>query len=49
MNAGEMLWVVMANVSGGDWKKQTVEWQEAAGRWRDEFHRVAKKYSRSVA
>lgn len=29
-------WVVIANVSEGDWTKQTEEWQEAAKRWRDE-------------
>ena len=29
-------WGVIANVSEGDWTKQTEEWQEAAKRWRDE-------------
>jgi len=36
-DAAEMLWVVLANVSGGDWTKQTSEWQEAARRWRDNY------------
>lgn len=36
-DAAEMLWVVLANVSGGDWTKQTPEWQEAAARWRDAY------------
>jgi hypothetical protein len=36
-DAAEMLWVVLANVSGGDWTKQTQEWQEAAARWRDNY------------
>jgi hypothetical protein len=36
-DAAEMLWVVLANVSGGDWSKQTPEWQEAAARWRDNY------------
>lgn len=36
-DAAEMLWVVLANVSGGDWEKQTPEWQEAAARWRDNY------------
>jgi hypothetical protein len=36
-DAAEMLWVVLANVSGGDWTKQTPEWQEAAARWRDYY------------
>lgn len=36
-DAAEMLWVVLANVSGGDWTKQLPEWQEAAARWRDYY------------
>lgn len=40
-NAAEMLWVVLANVSGGDWTQQTAEWQEAAARWRDNYFLVA--------
>ena len=36
-DAAEMLWVVLANVSGGDWKQQTPEWQEAAAKWRDYY------------
>lgn len=35
--AAEMLWVVLAFVSGGDWTKQSPEWQEAAERWRDNY------------
>ena len=31
----EMAWVVIANVSGGDWTQQSTEWQKAAARWRD--------------
>jgi hypothetical protein len=31
-DAAEMLWVVLANVSGGDWTKQSTDWQEAQGR-----------------
>lgn len=42
-DAGEMLWIVLANVSGGDWTKQTPEWQEAAARWRDNYHAVLKE------
>jgi hypothetical protein len=41
-DAAEMLWVVLANVSGGDWSKQTPEWQEAAARWRDHYFAVLK-------
>ena len=36
-DAAEMLWVVLANVSGGDWSLQSAEWQEVAARWRDEY------------
>lgn len=39
-DAAEMLWVVLANVSGGDWSKQSPEWQEAAARWRDNYFAV---------
>jgi len=35
--AAEMLWVTLANVSGGDWTKQSTEWQEAANKWRDNY------------
>ena len=31
-------WTIIANVSEGDWSKQTEEWQGAAIRWRDQFH-----------
>ncbi len=42
-DAAEMLWVVLANVSGGDWTKQSEEWQEAAARWRDNYFAVVSK------
>jgi hypothetical protein len=42
VDAAEMLWVVLANVSGGDWTKQTPEWQEAAARWRDNYFAALK-------
>jgi len=42
-DAAEMLWVVLANVSGGDWSKQTKEWQEAAAKWRDHFFLISEK------
>jgi hypothetical protein len=31
-------WVVIANVSEGDWSEQPIAWQAAAIRWRDEWH-----------
>ena len=36
----EAAWGVIANAGGGDWTKETPEWQEAAARWRDEYHRA---------
>jgi hypothetical protein len=41
-DAAEMLWVVLANVSGGDWNRQSPEWQEAAARWRDNYFAALK-------
>lgn len=37
LDAAEMLWIVLANVSGGAWSQQTPEWQEAAAKWRDQY------------
>jgi len=45
-DAAEMLWVVLANVSEGDWTKQTEEWQKAAARWRDNYFRVVSMYNK---
>lgn len=39
-DAAEMLWVVLTNVSGGDWGKQNQDWQEAAAKWRDNYFSV---------
>jgi hypothetical protein len=43
-DAAEMLWVVLANVSGGDWTQQSAEWQDAAARWRDNYFAALKGY-----
>jgi thiosulfate reductase cytochrome b subunit len=43
-DAAEMLWVVLANVSGGDWTKQSPEWNEAASRWRDDYFEALTVY-----
>jgi len=42
-DAGEMLWVVLANVSGGDWSKQSKEWQKYAAKWRNNYFEVIKE------
>jgi len=31
----ELAWGIIANASGGDWSKESQEWQDAANRWRD--------------
>ena len=49
LEAGEMLWIVLANVSSGNWAEQSVEWQDAAARWRDNFHEVARQLDAKVA
>lgn len=45
-DAAEMLWVVLASVSGGDWTQQPAEWQEAAARWRDNYFAVLARAAR---
>lgn len=42
-DAAEMLWVVLANVSEGNWEKQNAEWQNAAARYRDNYFDAMKK------
>lgn len=38
-DAMEAAWVILANVSGGEWTQQSEEWCEAARKWRDnEWH-----------
>lgn len=34
----EAAWGIIANAGGGDWTKETPEWQKAATRWRDAYH-----------
>jgi hypothetical protein len=31
-------WTIIANAGDGNWERESEEWQEAAKRWRDEFH-----------
>jgi len=33
----ELAWGVIANAGGGDWEKESKEWQEAAAKWRDQY------------
>lgn len=34
----EFAWGIIANSSGGDWRKESAEWQEAAAKWRDKHY-----------
>ncbi|HWP71909.1 MAG TPA: hypothetical protein VNM36_12430 [Gemmatimonadaceae bacterium] len=45
-DAAEMLWSVVANVSEGDWTKQSPEWQEAAAHWRNNYFAALDHYLR---
>jgi hypothetical protein len=36
----EWAWSIIANASGGDWSKESADWQAAAARWRDEWHQT---------
>lgn len=31
-------WTIICNAGGGDWKKESKEWQEAAARFRTQYH-----------
>ena len=37
----ERAWVIIANSNNGDWHNETQDWQEAAAKWRDDYHRKA--------
>ena len=30
-------WSIIANAGGGDWTRETPEWQVAAAKWRDRY------------
>ena len=34
----EIAWGIIANAGGGDWKRETKDWQRAAAKWRDDYH-----------
>ena len=36
----EAAWGVIANAGGGDWTKETPEWQEAAADFRERYHNL---------
>jgi hypothetical protein len=34
----EYAWTIIANAGGGDWTRETPEWQEAAAKFREQYH-----------
>ena len=48
-DAAEALWGVVANVSAGNWDKQSMGWKEAAANAREDYHEAAKLLSPSEA
>jgi len=40
INACDFMWVVLANVSEGNWEKQGKDWQEAAAKARDGYFKA---------
>lgn len=34
----EFGWTIIANASGGNWTKETKEWQDSAARFREQYH-----------
>jgi len=31
-------WSIIANAGGGDWERESADWQEAAAKWRHNYH-----------
>ena len=42
-DAAEMLWITLANVSEGDWNRQSKDWQRTVVLWRDNYFRELAK------
>ncbi len=45
----ELAWGIIANVHGGDWDKESKEWQDAAIRWRDRYFASLPKVSQAAS
>ena len=43
----EMAWTIIANAGGGDWQKESTEWQAAAAKWRDRYHALIRPNDRT--
>ena len=37
---------IIANAGGGDWTKETKDWQEAAAKCRDQYHDYLRRFTR---
>lgn len=42
-DVAEMFWILLCNVSDGDWTKQSEEWQGAAAKCRDRYFELENK------
>ena len=40
----EQAWGIIANAGGGNWERESKEWQEAASAWRDQYHSILSKH-----
>jgi len=45
----EVAWSIIANASNGNWSEQSLAWQEAAKRWRDQWHEILHAKGESIA
>jgi hypothetical protein len=43
----ETAWAIIANAGGGDWEKESKEWQDAAVKWRDTYFGSLSKVSKA--
>lgn len=48
MDLLEAAWGIIANAHEGNWDKERPEWQEAAARWREDYHEVLGDYLAKV-
>jgi len=39
-NLAEIAWTIIANAGGGDWSRESDQWQASAKAWRDEWHKT---------
>lgn len=46
-DVAEMLWITLANVSDGDWTKQSRFWQDAAHRNRDYYLKAVEEVQKN--